>query len=150
MRTTDGGGHWSWCLRQGGGRNEYAITDGQTPDNLVDAWAGEAFGKEYAAILDVGVDPKDGNHAVVTDWYRVLKTEDGGANWSSVYSSSKHDGTSVSGGLDVTTCYRVHFDPFDSNHIAVDGSVDGSGALHKHRPARLSLCSVHNDVAVKA
>jgi len=135
MTTTDGGAHWSWSLKQGGGKNEYAIQDGQTPDNLVDAWAGEAFGKEYVAFLDAGVDPKDGRYAVVTDWYRVLKTDDGGVTWSSAYSSSKHDGSSVSGGLDVTTCYRVHIDPFDPKHIAVSytdigfqHSFDGGGS----------------------
>ncbi len=119
MNTTDGGLHWTWCLRQGGGKNEYAVSDGQPPSNLKDAWAGEAFGKEYVDFLDVGVDPRDGRHAVVTDWYRVLKTDDGGITWSSAYSLLKHDGTCVSGGLDVTTCYRVHFDPQDSDHIAV-------------------------------
>ncbi len=119
MTTTDGGAHWRWSLKQGGGKNEYAIQDGQRPSNLADAWAGEAFGKEYIAFLDAGVDPHDGRHAVVTDWYRVLKTDDGGEHWQAAYSSTQKDGSSVTGGLDVTTCYRVHFDPFDAKHIAV-------------------------------
>lgn len=134
MKTDDGGAHWKWSLKQGGGRNEYAIQDGQTPSNLADAWAGDAFGKEYVAFLDAGVDPHDGRHAVVTDWYRVLKTDDGGEHWKASYSNTQKNGTSVSGGLDVTTCYRVHFDPFDPQHMAV--SYTDIGYQHSYDGGR--------------
>jgi len=63
--------------------------------------------------------PFDGNVAIVTDWYRTMKTVDGGRSWNEIYSAEQPDGTFISRGLDVTTAYGVHFDPFDSNHIAI-------------------------------
>ena len=69
--------------------------------------------------MDVGVAPFDGNIAIVTDWYRTMKTVDGGKNWEEIYSKSQPDGSYITRGLDVTTAYGVHFDPFDSNHIAI-------------------------------
>lgn len=70
-------------------------------------------------MIDVGVYPEDGNVAIVTDWYRTMKTMDGGKSWKEVYSQSHEDKTYTSRGMDVTTSYGVHFDPWDSSHLAV-------------------------------
>jgi hypothetical protein len=48
-----------------------------------------------------------------------MKTTDGGKTWNEVYSIEQPDGSYISRGLDVTTAYGVHFDPFDSSHIAI-------------------------------
>ena len=68
--------------------------------------------------MDVGVAPYDGNTAIVTDWYRTMKTmtEERVGMRST---AEQPDGSFISRGLDVTTAYGVHFDPFDSNHIAI-------------------------------
>ena len=87
--------------------------------NLKDAWVDKAFGGEYIRLMDVGVYPLDGNVAVVTDWYRLMKTTDGGKTWNQIYSDTQPDSTFTTRGLDVTPAYSVHFDPFDSNHIAI-------------------------------
>ena len=119
LRTSDGGATWEWVWKGGGGSGQYGVKDGAGVANLEDAWSEAAFGGEYIRLLDAGVYPKDGSVAVVTDWYRTMKTTDGGKTWKEVYSKSQPDGSYVSRGMDVTTNYGVHFDPFDSSHIAI-------------------------------
>jgi len=119
LKSDDQGGNWKWVWKGGGGSGQYGVKDGIGVANLKDAWVEKAFGGEYIRLLDVGVFPSDGNIAVVTDWYRVMKTTDGGETWNEIYSTKQADHTFTSNGLDVTTAYGVHFDPFDSQHIAI-------------------------------
>ncbi len=119
MKTNDAGKSWNWVWKGGGGSGQYAVKDGIGPSNLKDAWVEKAFGGEYIRLMDAGVYPYNGDIAVVTDWYRTMKTMDAGKTWNEIYSAEQPDGTYISRGLDVTTAYGVHFDPFDSNHIAI-------------------------------
>lgn len=119
MHSEDGGNDWKWVWKGGGGSGQYAVKDGIDASNLKDAWVKDAFGGEYIRLIEAGVSPRDGKTAIVTDWYRTMITHDGGAHWNSVYSRETADGTYASTGLDVTTTYGVHFDPFDSNHLAI-------------------------------
>ncbi|MEJ0031657.1 MAG: hypothetical protein WDO15_15335 [Bacteroidota bacterium] len=77
LKTSDAGKTWSWVWKGGGGSGQYAVKDGQDAANLNDAWVQKAFGGEYIRLIDVGVSPIDGNVAIVTDWYRTMKTIDG-------------------------------------------------------------------------
>ncbi len=54
-----------------------------------------------------------------TDYGRAMRTLDGGASWQAVYSTRAPDGTWTTSGLDVTTSYGVHFDPFDPRHMFI-------------------------------
>jgi photosystem II stability/assembly factor-like uncharacterized protein len=119
LKTDDAGRSWHWTWKGGGGSGQYGVKDGIGVQNLTDAWAEKAFGGEYIRLMDVGVYPADGNTAIVTDWYRTMKTSDGGKTWQQVYSQPQADSSYISNGLDVTTAYGVHFDPFDKNHIAI-------------------------------
>lgn len=119
LKTSDSGNNWNWVWKGGGGSGQYGVKDGIGVSNLKDAWTEKAFGGEYIRLMDAGVSPMDGNVAVVTDWYRTMKTMDGGKTWQEVYSSAQPDGSFTSRGMDVTTAYGVHFDPFDSNHLAI-------------------------------
>ncbi|WP_139218241.1 sialidase family protein [Sunxiuqinia elliptica] len=119
IASADAGEHWNWVWKGGGGSGQYGIKDGLDAENLNDAWVKEAFGGEYIRLIDVGVYPKDGNVAIVTDWYRTMKTMDGGKSWKEVYSQPHEDKTYTSRGMDVTTSYGVHFDPWDSSHLAL-------------------------------
>ena len=119
LKTGDSGRTWNWVWKGGGGSGQYGVKDGKGVSNLSDAWAEKAFGGEYIRLMDVGVAPSDGNIAIVTDWYRTMKTADGGERWNEIYSVGQPDGSYISRGLDVTTAYGLHFDPFDSNHIAI-------------------------------
>ena len=119
LKTEDAGKNWDWAWKGGGGSGQYGVKDGIGVSNLKDAWAEKAFGGEYIRLMDVGVSPSNGNVAIVTDWYRTMKTNDGGKTWREVYSETQPDGSFISRGMDVTTAYGVHFDPFDSNHLAI-------------------------------
>lgn len=119
LKTSDAGKSWDWVWKGGGGSGQYGVKDGIGVSNLKDAWVEKAFGGEYIRLMDVGVYPLNGDIAVVTDWYRTMKTMDGGKTWNEIYSAVQPDETFSSRGLDVTTAYGVHFDPFDSSHIAV-------------------------------
>ncbi len=119
LRSKDAGKTWEWVYRAGGGSGRYNVEDGRPAPNLSDSWVNEAFGTDYVRLIDVGVAPTDGRVAVVTDWYRAVRTEDGGATWREVYSKTLPNGAVVTRGLDVTTAYAVHFDPFDPKHLAI-------------------------------
>ena len=119
FKSADAGKTWDWVWKGGGGSGKYGIKDGVDAQNLTDAWVNKAFGGDYIRLMDIGVAPNDGNIAIVTDWYRSMKTVDGGKTWTAIYSTEQSDGSYISNGLDVTTVYGIHFDPFDSTHIAI-------------------------------
>ena len=125
LKTADAGKTWNYVWKGGGGSGMYGVQDARDATNLKDAWVHAAFGKEMVQLMDIGVSPQNGNIAVLTDWYRVMKTIDGGDNWNEIYSNQNADSTYTTNGLNVTTCYGVHFDPFDSNHIAVSNTDIG-------------------------
>lgn len=82
--------------------------------NVHDAWIVARFGPGWPENpLALGVSEHDPNLVYATDLGSTLRTPDGGANWTAVYSRREpgHEWTST--GLDVTTSYGVHFDPFD-------------------------------------
>lgn len=82
--------------------------------NVHDAWITERFGSDWGENpLALGVADQDGNLSYGTDLGRAMRTTDGGATWTAVYSRKSADNGWVSTGLDVTTSYGYHFDPFD-------------------------------------
>ncbi len=119
LKSEDAGKSWHWVWKGGGGSGKYAVKDGADASNLSDAWVRDAFGGEYIRLIDVGVAPNNGDLAIITDWYRTMKTIDGGKTWNEKYSVQQADGSYISRGLDVTTAYGVHFDPFDKDHVAI-------------------------------
>jgi photosystem II stability/assembly factor-like uncharacterized protein len=83
--------------------------------NVKDNWITERFGTIWGENpLALTVAQQDANLAIGTDLGRTMRTSDGGASWVGLYSRKvDHTGwTTV--GLDVTTSYGIHFDPFDS------------------------------------
>lgn len=119
FKSADAGKSWEWVWKSGGGSGKYGVLDGTDAPNIKDAWVQKAFGSDFIRLIDVGVAPNNGNVAIVTDWYRSMKTIDGGKTWTAIYSTGQPDGSYISNGLDVTTVYGVHFDPFDKEHIAI-------------------------------
>ncbi len=146
LKTADGGKSWNWVWKGGGGSGQYGVQDAQDAANLTDAWVHKAFGGEFIQLMDAGVLQTDGNIAVVTDWYRTMKTTDGGKNWNEIYSRSNPDGTYTSRGIDVTTTYSVHFDPFDKSHMAI--SYTDIGFFHSFdcgKSWERSVCGVPSE-----
>ena len=109
-KTTDTGKTWNLVWK------EDINTTGKPAANVHDAWITEKFGSDWAENpLTLSVSNQDANLVYATDLGRTMKSSDGGSTWNAVYSQKSNDGGWTSTGLDVTTSYGYHFDPFDKN-----------------------------------
>jgi len=114
-KTTDGGEHWSLVWKE---------ADKAAP-NVHDSWTTQRFSPDYGEQpLNMAVDDHNPEIVYTTDLARVMRTVDGGANWDALYSQGDEKGYTTTG-LDVTTCYGVHFDPFDLNHMFISYTDTG-------------------------
>jgi len=112
FKTGNGGKKWSWTYRA---NEEKVITD-----NHLGSWMMRNYGPEWGEYpLSLGVSPTDPDICYATDFGATYRTLDGGRFWEQVYSNNLPDGSVTSRGLDVTTCYGVHFDPFDKDHFFI-------------------------------
>ena len=109
-KTSDRGRHWDlvWQTYRGGS------------DNLHDPWIVNRFGAGWPenprALAVAATDP---SVCYGTDDGRTVRTTDGGKTWQGVYSDAAPDTGFATNGLDVTTCYGVHFDPFDPKRMFI-------------------------------
>jgi photosystem II stability/assembly factor-like uncharacterized protein len=102
-KTVDGGRRWTPVWR-----------------NVRDAWLTERFNAEWVSNpLGLGVAPGTPDVVYATDYGRTLRTLDGGVSWEAVYSTRTPDGGWTTTGLDVTTSYGIHFDPFEPQHLFI-------------------------------
>ncbi|MBW7995464.1 MAG: hypothetical protein FVQ81_02610 [Candidatus Glassbacteria bacterium] len=121
FKTTDGGESWHWVYR--------ATSEKVLSENHEGGWMVENYGPEWGEYpLSLGVSPTDPEICWANDFGTTYRTLDGGAHWAQVYTSQMPDGSWVSRGLDVTTNYGVHFDPFDPLHVFI--SYTDIGAFH--------------------
>ncbi len=109
-RTSDGGRTWKPVWKES-----------RTPaSNLHDIWITERFGPGWGENpLNLGVSPVNPDVCFGTDYGRTMRTTDGGARWQGVYSRKTPSGGYATTGIDVTTNYGVHFDPFDKRRIFI-------------------------------
>jgi photosystem II stability/assembly factor-like uncharacterized protein len=119
LKTTDEGRSWNWVLRKSGGS---ILTN-----NYTGGWLYRQLG-----WLDnpghLGVSAAKPDVVYGTDSGRTMKSEDGGQTWQQLISEDFPDGSSTSRGLDVTTTYGVHFDPYDREHLFI--SYTDIGLFH--------------------
>ena len=103
-RTVDSGRTWKLLWKEAN----------TAAPNVHDAWITEHMGPDWGENpLALGAADQDPKLCYGTDFGRTLRTTDGGENWDAVYSRRVPGGEWTSTGLDVTTNYGVHFDPFD-------------------------------------
>ncbi len=96
-------------------------------ENHRTGWVERLYTHEYTGtgpkgvgFIGIGVCATNPDICYVTDMGAIHRTVDGGRTWEQVYSRDYPDGSfSNRGEMDVTTCYGVHFDPFDNNHIII-------------------------------
>jgi len=87
--------------------------------NVDGGWVTERFGPGWGENpLALGVAPTNPDICYGTDYGRTMRTLDAGKTWRAV-NARKLPGGATTTGLDVTTCYGVHFDPFDPAHVLV-------------------------------
>ena len=113
FKTLDGGKNWEPVFLSSTPR-------GYITKNFSGSWMEKSYDPGWGGSpIDLGVAPNNPNICFAGDNGRGYKTTDGGKTWQQVYSINNPDGSYTSNGLDVTTCYGVHFDPFDKNHLFI-------------------------------
>jgi photosystem II stability/assembly factor-like uncharacterized protein len=109
-RTSDTGASWDLVWK------EDSNMAGKPGANIHDAWITERFGSDWGENpLTLTVSDMDANLSYSTDFGRTMRSADGGSSWVAVYSKRAGENSWSSTGLDVTTNYGYHFDPFDPN-----------------------------------
>jgi|WetSurMetagenome_2_1015567.scaffolds.fasta_scaffold00415_8 photosystem II stability/assembly factor-like uncharacterized protein len=93
---------------------------GYITKNFKGSWMEESFDPGWGGSpIDLGVAPGNPDVCYAGDNGRGYRTLDGGKTWEQVYCHNNPDGSYSNTGLNVTTCYGVHFDPFDKNHFFI-------------------------------
>jgi photosystem II stability/assembly factor-like uncharacterized protein len=111
-RTRDSGATWELVWKD---------TREAAGPNVKDAWINERFGPAWGeAPLTLGVSPVNPQICYATDLGRTMRTLNGGKTWEAVYSRPVSDHAYTSTGLNVTTTYGVHFDPFNRRRMFID------------------------------
>ncbi len=113
FKTVNGGNSWEAVLLS-------SSPDGYITNNFEGSWMEKSYDPGWGgAPIDLGVAPGNPDICFAGDNGRGYKTTDGGKTWKQTYSHNQPDGSYSSGGLDVTTCYGVHFDPFNKDHFFI-------------------------------
>jgi photosystem II stability/assembly factor-like uncharacterized protein len=131
LKTEDSGKTWQWVLKVMGGD---VLTE-----NFNGGWLKRCLGW-FGSPSHLGVAP--GNPAICygTDSGRTIRTTDGGAHWEQVISKDFPDGSFTTRGLDVTTNYGVHFDPYNKDHYFI--SYTDIGLFHTYNSGKSWLHSI--------
>ena len=86
--------------------------------NYKGGWIDERFGPSWGENpFSIAVSRVNPDICYTTDFGRTIKTPDGGKAWEQVYTNRKDGEGWISRGLEVTTGYRIVFDPFEINHL---------------------------------
>jgi len=113
-KTTDGGRTWMIVHKESTAPSEnmeVSWIERRAADGGRNIW----FDDPYS----LGAAPSNPDVCYATDLFRTYRTLDGGKTWQQVNSVRVGDDRWTTRGLDVTTCYGVHFDPFDVNHVFI-------------------------------
>jgi photosystem II stability/assembly factor-like uncharacterized protein len=109
-KTTDAGSEWQLVWKE----------SSAAAKNVHDDWITDRLGVTWGENpLNLTVADQDPNLSYGTDLGRTMRTTDGGATWTGMYSRKVNDLGWTTVGLDVTTTYGVHFDPFDSKRVFI-------------------------------
>lgn len=111
-RSMDGGGHWKVSIATSAG--------GKINGDYEGGWLDEAYDPGWpGSPRSLAVAPSDQMICYATDNGRIYRTRAGGASWEQVYTEKASNGAYRTTGIDVTTTYGVHFDPFHPERFMV-------------------------------
>jgi len=109
-RTTDGGKTWNVAVKNTGDKAAANELDAHVDHYWGPSWGG--------APIALAVAPTNPDICYGTDSGRTMRTTDGLKTWVGIYSKKVGEGWTTTG-LDVTTCYGVHRDPFDPQRLFI-------------------------------
>jgi photosystem II stability/assembly factor-like uncharacterized protein len=124
-KTTDGGRTWTVIHQesnQPAKDHKPSWIEGRAPGGGQDIF--------FDAPWSVSAAPGNPDICYATDLFRTYRTLDGGKTWETVTSVQVGERAWTTRGLDVTTDYGVHFDPFDVRHMII--SYTDIGAFQSH------------------
>jgi photosystem II stability/assembly factor-like uncharacterized protein len=109
LKSSDGGETWDPVRKE----------DSAIAPNMHTDWISLRYGPDWGEEpVNIAVDDNNPNLVYTTDLGRVMRSADGGKNWYGVFSQSTGNGYTTTG-LDVTTSYGVHFDPFNPKRMFI-------------------------------
>jgi photosystem II stability/assembly factor-like uncharacterized protein len=109
-RTRDAGESWDLVWRE----------SAQPSPTVDDGWVSARFGPGWGSNpFGLGVSPRNPELVYGTDYGRTLRSMDAGGTWTASYTMPANEGAVTSSGLDVTTTYGVHVDPFDPKRLFI-------------------------------
>jgi len=116
-KSTNEGACWDWVIKgdmysDPPNRKESWVELDYTPD-----W--DYIGPKGSVAIGLGLCDTNPDICYYTDIGATFKTTNGGTCWEQLYSDDHPDGTVSTRGMDVTTCFGVHFNPFDKEHIVI-------------------------------
>jgi len=114
-KTVDGGKSWTIVHKE----------SNKPSANLTGSWIEERAPQGghdiwFDTPYSLGAAPTDPDICYATDLFRTYRTLNGGKTWEEVNSVKAGADRWTTRGLDVTTNYGVHFDPFDQRHVFID------------------------------
>jgi photosystem II stability/assembly factor-like uncharacterized protein len=115
----------------------FTDSDGSPAENVADPWIAERFGPSWADA-PLGLATSD-ERIVATDYGRVILSRDSGRSWSGTYSARTTANTLATTGINSTTVYGVHVDPFDRSR-AILASADIGGFVSEDAALTWTPC----------
>ena len=101
-KSTDMGETWEWVLA-------FGLDE---PEGYEAGWMQRSYGYMWTTpFLYLSVSPVNPNALAFTTTGSSGRTLDGGKTWHPLYTEDKGNNEWTGRGLEVTTCYGVHFDP---------------------------------------
>jgi photosystem II stability/assembly factor-like uncharacterized protein len=109
LKSTDTGENWA----------PVRIEASAIAPNMHNDWTSLRFGPDWGeSPWSMTVDANNPDLVYTGDLSRMMRSVDGGKEWYGVFSQSTGKGYTTTG-LDVTTCYGLHFDPFDAKRMFI-------------------------------
>ncbi len=121
-KTTDGGRTWTVVKKESEvpALNSRITWVEQRAASVWEKQKREDYSVWFDAPRDLAVAPGNPDICYATDLFRTYRTTNGGMSWETVNSvAAKSQEAWTTRGLDVTTCYGVHFDPSFNQRIYI-------------------------------
>ncbi len=123
LKSIDGGTTWKWIMKS----DVYDVSS-----NVKAGWVEKLYKPKHSRVgpkgvgpIGMGICPTNPDIFYFTDMGAAFKTEDGGETFEQVYCNEYPDGSFSTRGINTSTSYGIHFDPYDKNHLVISNTDIG-------------------------